>query len=99
MPTYDYRCRKCEHQFEVFHGIHDRSVRKCPRCGGRARKVPAGGAGLIFRGSGFHITDYRSKDYKEKAKQEKSGSDTKPASPSSGDSRPAGGSKKGREKP
>jgi putative FmdB family regulatory protein len=72
MPTYEYRCRKCEHQFEVFHGIHDRTVQKCPRCGGRARKVPAGGVGLLFKGSGFYITDYRSKGYKEQAKQEKS---------------------------
>jgi putative FmdB family regulatory protein len=94
MPTYEYRCRKCGHQFEVFHGIHDKTVQKCPRCGGRARKVPAGGAGLIFRGSGFYITDYRSKDYKEKARQEKSG-DTKS---SSGDSSASGGSKKGPDK-
>ena len=101
MPTYEYRCTKCENQFEVFHGIKDRTIRKCPRCGGRARRVPAGGAGLIFRGSGFYITDYRSKDYKEKAKQEKSG-DSKPSSgeskSSSGESRASGGSKKGREK-
>jgi putative FmdB family regulatory protein len=101
MPTYEYRCTKCEHQFEVFHGIKDRTVRKCPRCGSRARKVPAGGVGLIFKGSGFYITDYRSKDYKEKAKQEKSG-ESKPSSgeskPSSGESRASGGSKKGREK-
>jgi len=95
MPTYDYRCRKCEHQFEVFHGINDRSIQKCPRCGGRARKVPASGVGLIFKGTGFYITDYRSKDYKDKAKAEKSGD----AKPSSGDSGSSGGSKKGREKP
>jgi putative FmdB family regulatory protein len=107
MPTYEYRCRK-GHQFEVFHGIHDTTIQKCPICGARARKVPAGGAGLIFKGSGFYITDYRSKDYKEKAKQEKS-NESKPASgesksssgeskPSSGDSRASGGSKKGQEK-
>ena len=89
MPTYDYRCSKCGHQFEVFHGIHEKSVRRCPRCKGRARRVPAGGAGLIFKGQGFYITDYRSKDYKEKAKQEKSGG----AKPSSGDSGSAGGAK------
>ena len=94
MPTYEYRCEKCGHQFEVFHGIRDRKPRRCPRCRSRARRVPAGGAGLIFRGSGFYITDYRSKDYKEKAKQEKSGE----AKPSSGDSRASGGSKKGPEK-
>jgi putative FmdB family regulatory protein len=71
MPTYDYRCRKCGHRFELFHGIKDQTPRRCPRCGGRAARVPAGGAGLLFKGSGFYITDYRSKDYKEKARREK----------------------------
>lgn len=70
MPTYDYRCKKCGHRFEVFHGIKDETPRRCPRCRGRAQRVPAGGAGLIFRGSGFYITDYRSRDYKEKASKE-----------------------------
>ena len=91
MPTYDYRCSKCGHQFEVFHGINEKAVRRCPRCKGRARRVPSGGAGLIFKGQGFYITDYRSKDYKEKAKQEKSGG----SKPSSGDSGSSGGSKSG----
>ncbi len=72
MPTYDYRCRKCGHRFEVFHGMKDETPRRCPECGGPAKRVPAGGAGLLFKGSGFYITDYRSKDYKEKARQEKS---------------------------
>ncbi len=73
MPTYDYRCQKCGHRFEVFHGIKDETPRHCPECGGPAKRVPAGGAGLLFKGSGFYITDYRSKDYKEKARREKSG--------------------------
>ena len=99
MPTYDYRCRKCGHQFEAFHGINDRTVQKCPKCGGRARKVPSGGGGLIFKGTGFYITDYRSKDYKEKAKQEKSKQEKSgDATPSSSDSGASGGSKKGKEK-
>lgn len=95
MPTYEYRCRKCEHQFEVFHGILDKSVRRCPSCRGRARRVPAGGVGLIFRGTGFYITDYRNKDYKEKAKLEKSGGVKPPAA----DSKTPGGSKPRPEKP
>ncbi len=70
MPTYQYRCRKCGHEFEEFHGIRDAKPRKCPKCGARADKVPAGGAGLLFKGSGFYITDYRSDSYKEKAKKE-----------------------------
>jgi putative FmdB family regulatory protein len=72
MPTYDYRCRKCEHEFELFHGIKDDAPKRCPKCRGGAQRVPAGGAGVIFRGSGFYVTDYRSKAYKEKARQEKS---------------------------
>ena len=96
MPTYDYRCSK-GHRFELFHGIHDKSVHKCPRCGSRAKRVPAGGAGLIFKGSGFYITDYRSKDYKEKAKQEKS-EKSAGTKTSTGDTGTSGGSKKGPEK-
>ncbi|MBI5708897.1 MAG: zinc ribbon domain-containing protein [Candidatus Eisenbacteria bacterium] len=73
MPTYDYRCRKCGHRFELQHSIKDETPKRCPKCRGRAGRVPARGAGLLFKGSGFHATDYRSKSYKEKAKQEKSG--------------------------
>ena len=73
MPTYDYRCPRCEHRFELFHAITDDKPKRCPRCRARARRVPAGGAGLLFKGSGFYVTDYRSKSYREKAKQEKSG--------------------------
>ena len=73
MPTYDYRCTKCKRRFELFHSIKDDSPKRCPKCRGKAVRVPAGGAGLLFRGSGFYITDYRSKSYKDKAKQEKSG--------------------------
>jgi putative FmdB family regulatory protein len=72
MPTYEYRCRKCGHQFEVFHGMRDDAPRRCPKCRGRAQRVPTGGAGLLFKGSGFYVTDYRSRTYKEKARQERS---------------------------
>jgi putative FmdB family regulatory protein len=74
MPTYDYRCRKCGHQFELFHGIKDDALKRCPKCRGVAQRVPAGGAGVLFKGSGFYVTDHRSKAYKEKARQEKSAS-------------------------
>jgi putative FmdB family regulatory protein len=70
MPTYVYECRKCGHRFEVFHSMTEKKPRKCPKCGGRAVKVPAAGAGLLFKGSGFYITDYRSSSYKEGAKSE-----------------------------
>jgi putative FmdB family regulatory protein len=74
MPTYDYRCRKCGHQFELFHGIKDDALKRCPKCRGGAQRVPAGGAGVLFKGSGFYVTDHRSKAYKEKARLEKSAS-------------------------
>jgi len=73
MPTYEYQCGKCGHRFELFHGMKDEAPKRCPKCRARARRLPSGGAGLLFRGSGFYITDYRSKAYREKARQEKSG--------------------------
>jgi putative FmdB family regulatory protein len=80
MPTYDYRCTKCGHRFELFHSIKDETPRRCPRCRGKAVRVPAGGAGLLFKGTGFYITDYRSKQYQERAKQDSGGkSESKPA--------------------
>lgn len=72
MPTYDYRCRKCKHRFELFHSIKDDAPKKCPKCGSRADRVPAGGAGILFKGTGFYITDYRSTSYKESAKKDRS---------------------------
>ena len=59
MPTYDYICKKCGHEFEEFHSISDDPVRVCPECGQISveRKI-SGGSGLIFKGSGFYITDY-----------------------------------------
>ena len=73
MPTYVYRCKKCKHRFELFHSITDDAVKKCPKCGAKAERVPSGGGGILFKGSGFYITDYRSKSYKDKARQDKGG--------------------------
>ena len=73
MPTYEYECKECGKTSEFFQGINEAPKRKCPHCGaprGLRRKIGAG-AGLIFRGSGFYITDYRSQSYKEQAKKEK----------------------------
>jgi len=70
MPTYEYRCRK-GHTFELFHSIRDDRPRRCPRCGARAQRVPAGGAGLLFKGSGFYTTDYRSSSYQARAREDK----------------------------
>jgi putative FmdB family regulatory protein len=79
MPTYEYECRKCGHRFELFHSIKDETPKRCPRCKGRAVRVPSAGAGILFKGSGFYITDYRSQDYKKKANQEKGESGGKSA--------------------
>ena len=58
MPTYDYRCTKCEHALEVFHGMTDEPVVECPECGARCERVISGGAGVVFKGKGFYSTDY-----------------------------------------
>ena len=71
MPTYEYQCRKCGHRFEKFQNITARPLTKCPECKGPVRRLVSGGAGLIFRGSGFHATDYRSEGYKKKARSER----------------------------
>jgi len=69
MPTYEYQCEACGDKFEKFQSISSGPIRKCPKCGkNKVRRLISTGAGLIFRGSGFYITDYRSESYKEKAK-------------------------------
>ena len=72
MPTYDYECRACGHTFEKFQSITARPIRACPRCGQlKVRRLLGAGAGVIFRGSGFYQTDYRSDDYRKKADADK----------------------------
>lgn len=69
MPTYDYVCEDCDHQFELFQSITARPIRKCPNCGKlTVHRLIGAGAGIIFKGSGFYETDYRSDSYK-KAKE------------------------------
>lgn len=69
MPTYEYECPSCGHRFEVFQRITEAPKRSCPSCKGRrVRRVLSGGAGLLFKGSGFYITDYRSDSYRRAAK-------------------------------
>jgi len=77
MPTYEYICENCGHEFEQFQAITARSLRKCPRCGERELKRLIGtGSGVIFKGSGFYETDYRSESYKKGEKSEKGKPDT-----------------------
>jgi putative FmdB family regulatory protein len=94
MPTYEYQCDACGNKFEKFQSIKSGPIRKCPKCGkNKVRRLISTGAGLIFKGSGFYITDYRSESYKEKAKNE-SGEKTDMAKTESGKSdstKPAAG--------
>ena len=70
MPTYDYQCDACGHRFEKFQSITARPVRKCPQCGkNRVRRLIGTGAGVIFKGSGFYITDYKRKEEQAQAGQ------------------------------
>lgn len=72
MPTYDYECPK-GHGFEAFQKMTARPFATCPRCGARARRKISGGAGFLFKGEGFYVTDYRSEEYKKKATAETDG--------------------------
>ncbi len=96
MPTYDYQCQACEHAFEEYQSIKARPLRKCPSCGERklVRLIGTGG-GVIFKGSGFYQTDYRSAEYKKSAEAEKKATEkSKPEDKSSkgesSSSKPAG---------
>lgn len=85
MPTYDYRCKACGHELELFQSMSERPKRKCPSCGKSSleRLIGAGG-GLLFKGSGYYQTDYRSQSYTDAAKADK-------AAQSGGDGKKAGG--------
>ena len=88
MPTYEYVCDACEHQFEEFQSITAKALRKCPACGkSKLRRLIGIGAGVIFKGSGFYETDYRSDGYKSATKADKPGNtkDGKPAATSTPD--------------
>jgi len=100
MPTYEYQCEKCNATFEVFQSMKDDRLKVCPRdlCPqavwgqGTVKRLLGTGAGIIFKGSGFYSTDYRSAGYKEAAKSEKSKaseSTAQPAKSSGGETAPA----------
>ncbi len=77
MPTYAYACEQCGHQFDLFQSIKAHPQRKCPQCGKPALKRLIGtGAGILFKGSGFYCTDYRSDGYKKAANGDTGGSKT-----------------------
>lgn len=71
MPTYDYVCDACSHAFDEFQSINDKPLKKCPKCGkSKLRRLFGTGAGILFKGSGFYSTDYRSQSYKQAAQAE-----------------------------
>ncbi len=81
MPTYEYKCTKCNYQFEEFQKITDKPLTDCPKCGGKLSRLITGGAGLIFRGSGFYVTDYK-KPHLPQKKEKKTNLQKVPDKPS-----------------
>ena len=78
MPTYDYECDACEHKFELFQSMKDPVKKKCPECKkSKLRRLFGTGAAIMFKGSGFYQTDYRSDSYKKAASADKSASEGK----------------------
>ena len=98
MPTYDYECEKCGKRFEVFQNMSADRLTECQdeACGGKVKRLIGTGAGLLFKGSGFYITDYRSDSYKAGAKSDSSASGGKSETKKKTDSKNsgAGGNKK-----
>jgi len=84
MPTYDYRCDGCGHEFEKFQSMSASVLKKCPQCSKmKLKRLIGAGAGVIFKGSGFYQTDYRSDSYAQAAKKDTQTSETKSESKSS----------------
>jgi putative FmdB family regulatory protein len=103
MPTYEYACEKCGKNFEAFQSMRDEPFRECPKdlcreekwAHGKVKRLLGTGAGVIFKGSGFYITDYRSNSYKEAAKKETSSA----GADSSSAEKPVAGKKEGASTP
>ena len=81
MPTYDYVCDACGHAFELFHSITEKPKRKCPKCSRlKLRRLIGPGAAIVFKGSGFYKTDYRSESYRKAAAADHGGSKSRESS-------------------
>ena len=106
MPTYDYLCDDCGYEFELFQSISDSVKRKCPDCGKlKLRRLFGTGAAVVFKGSGFYQTDYRSDSYKKAAEKDRKSTESSDGSGSDGKSKKDGeksssktGSKKSKKK-
>lgn len=97
MPTYDYMCENCGHRFEKFHSITAAALRQCPKCSkDQLKRLIGSGSGVIFKGSGFYQTDYRTESYKKSEKKETTTTDTTKdkTKTKSKDSKPAAKDKK-----
>ncbi len=89
MPTYEYQCQRCKKRHEASQSIIAKPLTTCPKCRGRLKRLLGSGSGFLFKGSGFYITDYRSKNYRDAKKRDEARSSPPP--PASGDSpAPAG---------
>ena len=94
MPTYDYQCTACDHEFEHFQSISSPIKRKCPECGQpKLKRLIGAGAAVVFKGSGFYQTDYRSESYKKRAAEDKKSA----TSSTSSDSKSTSSSKAGKK--
>jgi len=92
MPTYEYRCLDCGKTFDRFQRITEPSLTECQFCGGKVERIISGGSGLLFKGSGFYITDYRSDSYKKDASRDRS-TESKPSVSTSDTKKSSGGNK------
>jgi len=86
MPTYEYQCQKCRKLHEAFQSITARPLRTCPHCRGRLKRLMGSGSGFLFRGSGFYITDYRSRRYLDAQRKDQPKKDEGKTAPSSSSS-------------
>jgi putative FmdB family regulatory protein len=82
MPTYEYQCQQCKKRLEALQAITAKPLTKCPKCGGKLQRQLSSGMGFLFKGSGFYITDYRSKKYTEAKKKDESSAKPKDESSS-----------------
>jgi putative FmdB family regulatory protein len=100
MPTYHYKCQACKREFEEFQGMSEDPLVKCPKCGKKKLVRIISGAGLVFKGSGFYLTDYKKQGSshsdapKETKPGDSSGKETKPAGGSDKETKPASGADK-----
>lgn len=89
MPTYDYQCDACGHEFELIQSFSEAVKKKCPECKKmKLRRLFGTGGGLLFKGSGFYITDYRSENYKKGAEADRKSAESSSSSSSSSESKP-----------